>query len=185
MFTRKKINNHIPRSRYYSAGNRHSELYFRRTPSPHRRMPSVESSGTLKRGGVGQVSTSAFQSPAVQRVSREESGMATPNRSSTGGSSHGSFASLIPEHPSPATSTPLSAPESRQGSSGGDVFKFSIGGDTMAIPQRSATADSAGNIGRSQTPIFLRKYSRVMVTPSVARVSFNSERRQEQENNSD
>ena len=167
LFSRRVYRHAHPRSRPPAPiGRPSSDLSLRRTPSPHRRVSTVEPPSmpsVRSREGVEGSSVDLTTRPA-----HTEDLTMTPFRTDTG-SSFGSMPSPIPE--GHMTSTPLHTPDtpsarSREGHAG--VFKFS---PSETGPLRSLSATSAESAPRSPSLRRL-KHSRVLVVPSVATVTF-------------
>jgi len=130
------------------------DLTMRRTPSPRRRVATVEPSTVTTR----KISTGAQATDSH-----------TPLRTNTGSSFSSLQHSPIPEEsqvtsqPDHMTSTPLHTPDWAKGG-----FRFS----PADVPLRSASASSAESAG-SRSPVLRRlKHSRVLCVPSVATTTF-------------
>ncbi len=140
LFSRRVQSYPFLRHRVSSASRKTSDLSLRRTPSPRRRVSTVEPNHSVK-------------------IRPED----TPVRTNTGSSFSSSIPSPIPEDH--MTSTPLHTPDT-PGSSRGAGFRFS---PSDMLPFRSVSADSTP----PRSPALRRqKYSRVLVVPSVATVTF-------------
>ncbi len=148
LFSRKVQNYPQSRHRFSSGSRATSDLSLRRTPSPRRRVSTVEPN-----------------QPARSALPKLEETTFAPIRTNTG-SSFGSIPSPIPEDH--MTSTPLHTPDtplSSRAHVGG--FRFS---SSDILPLRSA---SAGSTTPPRSPGLRRqKHSRVLVVPSVATVTF-------------
>ena len=174
LFTRKKQILAPPPQQRHRANNRHhSELSLRRTPSPHRRVSTVESPNL---SGKKNAQAPSSANP-VHKLSQEEGVDYTPLRTGTG-SSFGSMhsPSIYEGH---VTSTPINTPEAGSqpqsaGFSGQAGFRFTTGeGTPMPHPLRSASASSAESNTSRRSPVLRRpRHSRVLVVPSVATVTF-------------
>ena len=148
LFSRRVQNYPLSRHRFSSSSKATSDLSLRRTPSPRRRVSTVEPN-----------------QPARSALPKLEDNTFAPIRTNTG-SSFGSIASPIPEDH--MTSTPLHTPDtplSSRAQVGG--FRFS---SSDTVPLRSV---SAGSTTPPRSPGLRRqKHSRVLVVPSVATVTF-------------
>ncbi len=142
LFSRRVQSYPLVRRRPSSANRMTSDLSFRRTPSPRRRVSTVE--------------------PPVKSALTKATDE-TPIRTHTG-SSFSSIHSPIPEDH--MTSTPLSTPDTPSSRANPGGFRFS---PSDMVPFRSVSADSTpprSPVFRRQ------KHSRVLVVPSVATVTF-------------
>lgn len=156
------------RPRHYS-NSRRPELSLRRTPSPHRRVSTIESQN-MQQPAQEKLSNAGHARP----VPTEENGVATPYRADTGSSS-----SSVPSptvHDDPLASTLLSTADLAsppQAPSSGFI--------PATVPQRSVSASSTESITSKKSPVIRRpKHSRVLVVPSVATVTFLPQRNRDQ-----
>ena len=172
-FTRRR--HYIPlnheRARYNSNSSRIPELTLRRTPSPQRRISTIEPPGSPKM--PKKLSLTSMPSPFLDSQHHQQgSNGSTPPRPLSAGLHP-------PKWDNPVTSTPLSSlevggalPSPVGGAPGG--AGFFDGSSVRRISGSSAGALMAEHSRRRTSVV---KVSRVLVIPSVARISHHSNNR--------
>ena len=174
MFARKRHSSAGgPALQWYQPGRRTSGLSLRRTPSPSRKLSSVEPTDPTLHTPIHRPTMTSTADP-LRRVSIEENTVFTPMRTSSG-ASYKSMSPIV-ETPSP-THSPLTPGTPRSSSPLAGIFangtssRVSAGDQSPVQPRRSSSASSAesGFLHRRHT--LPKKLSRVLVVPSVARVS--------------
>lgn len=164
-----------------------SELNLRRSPSPHRRIPAVENS--LLSPAPARISTTegSLQSPGplrrspadpLRRVSREENGVFSPSRASSSGSTGSRFSiPPIPESPGSPHPPRSGSPSGAMFASGSPLTATTTPDGGMIFPPRRTSSASSVEQGMLVRRYSLpKKHSRVLVVPSVARVSMSPEK---------
>lgn len=194
LFARRKFSSaHVHRNPQNGPnGRRRSDATgFRRTPSPHRRVSTVEaptiagSPATARRrrntgpGGAyppslepfHQKKTSVEELLTPTTLTPSSSSSLVPARTSSS-SSHGSIP-MIPE--GVATNPEIRETPSPSVSKSGGFLFTTAGSDTSHIlpPRRSSSSVAVEQKRRSFNP--RKQYSRVLVLPSVARVSHSND----------
>ena len=177
LFARRKYSSVSGQRLPVAARRKVSELSIRRSPSPGRRTSNVEN--PKQPSPIKKISASM---DPLRRISIEENGVFTPSRTSS--SSSRISVPTIPETPT----TPRTPDPARSSSPSKTMFSSSRGqpshlsttstssatadGGIIVSPRRSSSASSADStfLTRRHT---LPKNSRVLVLPSVARVSLS------------
>ena len=158
---------------WYQPGRRTSSLSMRRTPSPSRKVSNIEPPDLTLHIPSPRPTTTSTADP-LRRVSMEENAVFTPIRTSSG-ASYKSMSPIV-ETPFP-THSPLTPGTPRSSSplagmfANGTSSRVSPGDQSPVQPRRSSSASSveSGFLHRRHT--LPKKLSRVLVVPSVARVS--------------
>ena len=158
---------------WYQPGRRTSSLSMRRTPSPSRKVSNIEPPDLTLHIPSPRPTTTSTADP-LRRVSMEENAVFTPIRTSSG-ASYKSMSPIV-ETPSPAhlpltPGTPRSSSPLAGMFANGTSSRVSPGDQSPVQPRRSSSASSveSGFLHRRHT--LPKKLSRVLVVPSVARVS--------------
>ena len=158
---------------WYQPGRRTSSLSMRHTPSPSRKVSSIEPLDLTLHIPSPRPTTTSTADP-LRRVSMEENAVFTPIRTSSG-ASYKSMSPIV-ETPSPAhlpltPGTPRSSSPLAGMFANGTSSRVSPGDQSPVQPRRSSSASSveSGFLHRRHT--LPKKLSRVLVVPSVARVS--------------
>lgn len=171
-FTRRR--HYIPpnheRARYNSTESRIPDLTLRRTPSPKRKISTIESPGSpkaFKKLATTPV-TSEFLDNQPSMDDRSVGEGATPTRPLSAG-----LHPTIFETKAPMTSTPLEGGAFPSPGGTGALGGFRFNGSTVRRLSNSSAALVTEHSGRRRSVV---KVSRVLVIPSVARVSHHSSR---------
>lgn len=179
-FTRRRhyVPRNFERARYNSTESRVPDLSLRRTPSPQRRISTFEPPGSPKRSKRFSTASTPFLEGQDHYSNSEVATPTAPRPLSAG------------HHPTiwenPITSTPLEGATAATGgmpilpSPGGSVAPggFLFNGSSVRRASNSLTMAAAGSLLPEHSPSMGRrgsvvKMSRVLVIPSVARVSYH------------
>lgn len=180
-FTRRRhyIPQNFERARYNSTESRVPGLSLRRTPSPQRRISTVEPPGSPKRTKRFSTASAPFLDSQDQLSNSE---IATPTATRPLSAGHHS---TIWENP--ITSTPLEGAAAAAGgmpilpSPGASVAPGGLLFNGSSVRRVSNSSTAAGSLLPEHSPSMGRrssvvKMSRVLVIPSVARVSYHPSR---------